>query len=82
MTDETSKQTKQTELSERLAVLKKNKAFIIGASILAFLVFSAIFAKFVARYDQDFADYESVSSSPSSKYWFGTDSSGRDVYSK
>ena len=39
MTDETAKQAKQTELSERLAVLKKNKAFIVGASILAFCLF-------------------------------------------
>jgi peptide/nickel transport system permease protein len=82
VTDETAKQTKQTELSERLAVLKKNKAFIVGVSILAFWVFSAIFGKLIARYDQDFMDYESINSAPSLKYWFGTDSNGRDVFSR
>ena len=60
MTDETAKQAQQTVLSERLAVLKKNKAFIVGASILGFWVFSAIFGKFIARYDQDFMDYEYI----------------------
>jgi len=82
MTDETAKQAQQTVLSERLAVLRKNKAFIIGASILGFWVFSAIFGKLIARYDQDFMDYEFINSAPSGKYWFGTDSNGRDVYSR
>ena len=41
MTDETAKQAKQTELSERLAVLKKNKAFIVGSSITNNLGFDA-----------------------------------------
>jgi len=82
MTDETAEQAKQTELSERLAVLKKNKAFIVGASILAFWIISAVFGKLIARYDQDFSDYESISSAPSLKYWFGTDSNGRDVFSR
>jgi len=82
MTDETAKQAQQTVLSERLAVLKKNKAFIVGVSILGFWVFSAIFGKLIARYDQDFMDYEYINSAPSGKYWFGTDSNGRDVYSR
>ena len=82
MSDETAKQAQQTVLSERLAVLKKNKAFIVGASILGFWVFSAIFGKLIARYDQDFMDYEYINSAPSLKYWFGTDSNGRDVYSR
>ena len=67
MTDKTAKQAKQTELSERLAVLKKNKAFIVGASILAFWIISAVFGKLIARYDQDFMDYESINSAPSLK---------------
>ena len=82
MTDESSKQAQQTVLSERLAVLRKNKAFIVGAAILGFWVFSAIFGKLIARYDQDFMDYEYINSAPSGKYWFGTDSNGRDVYSR
>jgi len=82
VTDETAKQTKQTELSERLAVLKRNKAFIVGAAILCFWALSAIFGKLIARYDQDFMDYEYINSAPSGKYWFGTDSNGRDVYSR
>jgi peptide/nickel transport system permease protein len=45
-------------------------------------VFSAIFGKLIARYDQDFMDYEYINSAPSGKYWFGTDSNGRDVYSR
>lgn len=82
MTDETSKQAQQTVLSERLAELKKHKAFIVGVAILFFWVFSAIFGKLIARYDQDFMDYEAINSAPSLKYWFGTDSNGRDVYSR
>lgn len=82
MTEDISKQAQQTVFKERIVVLKKNKAFIVGVSILGFWIFSAIFGKLIARYDQDFMDYEAINSAPSLKYWFGTDSNGRDVFSR
>ena len=82
MKDTTNSEAKKLVLAERLVVLKKNKAFVVGASILGFWIFCSIFSKFMVRFDQDAMDFEAINSPPSLKYWFGTDSTGRDVYSR
>ena len=82
MKDSTNSDAKKVVLAERLAVLKKNKAFVVGASILGFWIFCSIFSKFMVRFDQDAMDFESINSPPSLRYCFGTDSTGRDVYSR
>jgi len=80
--DSNNSEAKKLVLVERLAVLKKNKAFVVGASILGFWIFCSIFSKFMVRFDQDAMNFEAINSPPSLKYWFGTDSTGRDVYSR
>lgn len=67
---------------ERMDLIKKNKAFIVGSAILAVWVFCAIFGNLVAPFKADDSDYEFVSSPPSMAHFFGTDSSGQDVFSR
>ena len=67
---------------ERLALLRGNKAFIIGVSILGFWVLCAIFGKYVTPFKADDQNYEFVSAPPNGTYWFGTDPNGQDVFSR
>ena len=67
---------------ERLALLRSNKAFIIGTSILGFWILCAIFGKFVTPFAVDEQNYEFVSVAPNGTYWFGTDPNGQDVFSR
>jgi peptide/nickel transport system permease protein len=66
---------------ERLALLRSNKAFIIGVSILGFWVLCAIFGKYVTPFKIDDTNYD-VSVPPNGTYWFGTEANGWDVFSR
>jgi len=67
---------------ERFRLLRSNKAFVVGAIILTFWVFCAIFGKLIARYPINQMDFEATYSPPSAKYWFGTDQLGQDIFSR
>ena len=67
---------------ERMDLLKKNKAFIVGSAILSIWLFCAIFGNLIAPFKADDSDYEFVSKSPSWTHLFGTDGSGQDVFSR
>ncbi len=82
MNDSTQSTPKDTVTQERIAVLRKNKAFIVGSSILIFWIICAIFGKLIARYEIDQMDFEATYAAPSGKYWFGTDGLGQDIFSR
>ena len=82
MNDSTQSTPKDTVAQERVAILLKNKAFIIGSSILIFWIICAIFGKLIARYEIDQMDFEATYAAPSGKYWFGTDGLGQDIFSR
>ena len=73
---------------ERLQLLYRSPAFVIGMIIVAFWIFSGLFPDLVARYDPlnpvRTADGSILGGRlpPSSEAWFGTDQTGRDVYSR
>lgn len=54
----------------------------IGTVMLLLIALSAIFAPWVAPYDPNFQDFESVLLPPGFAHLFGTDSLGRDVFSR
>lgn len=54
----------------------------IGAAILAVLVLAAILAPLIAPYGQNELDFNNILSGPSGSHFFGTDSAGRDVFSR
>ena len=59
-----------------------NRLFYIGASIAAVVILMAIFAPLIATHDVTVQDLANRFASPSSAHWFGTDSLGRDVFSR
>lgn len=59
-----------------------NRLFYIGASIAAIFILMAIFAPFIATHDVIAQDLSNRFASPSADHWFGTDSLGRDVFSR
>jgi peptide/nickel transport system permease protein len=73
---------------ERLRLLYRSPAFVIGALIVAFWIFCGLFPDVLARYDPlnpvrlDDGTILGARLPPSSHAWFGTDQIGRDVYSR
>jgi peptide/nickel transport system permease protein len=54
----------------------------VGAGILGFLVLVAVFAPLIAPYGQNQLDFDNILSAPSLTHLMGTDSTGRDVFSR
>src|SRR5436305_2382991 len=59
-----------------------NRLTIIGLAIVAVLVFVALFAPWIAPYDVGATDLSMRYLPPSVTHWFGTDSTGRDIFSR
>jgi peptide/nickel transport system permease protein len=53
-----------------------------GLVVIVVMLFASIFAKYVAPYDPVVIDFTSILSPPSWEHWMGTDSFGRDVYTR
>jgi peptide/nickel transport system permease protein len=73
------------EESRRRYVVRKllrSPTFLIGAGILLFWVFMALFSTRVTRYAPGVIDPYHTLTGPSVQHWFGTDDSGRDVLSR
>jgi len=62
--------------------LLRNKAAIMGLIIILVLIFSAIFAEVVAPYAYDEQNLRDRFLAPSTAHIFGTDSYGRDIFSR
>ena len=60
----------------------KNANLIVGILLLSILVFVAIFADVIAPYNYNTATLKDRLQGPNSTHWFGTDSYGRDVFSR
>jgi peptide/nickel transport system permease protein len=59
-----------------------NRLTIIGLAIVAIMVLVAIFAPWIATYDVGATDLSMRYLAPSAAHWFGTDSTGRDIFSR
>jgi peptide/nickel transport system permease protein len=62
--------------------LFKNKAAIIGLSIILFLLLCAIFAPLITSYEYDEQELKNMLQSPSREHLFGTDEFGRDLFTR
>ena len=70
---------------ERLDQLRRNKAFIVGVLILGFWTLCALFGHLLVRINPDELGYligVENDLAPNATNWFGTDSNGRDVFSR
>ncbi len=62
--------------------LRKNKLTILGLILALLLVFSAIFAPFICRYEYEDQDLRNAFQYPSFKHLLGTDNYGRDIFTR
>ena len=73
---------KNGQLRDICRRLKRNRLAMVGLVILILIVLVAIFADVIAPYPYDLQNYSDVKQWPSSKYIFGTDNFGRDIFSR
>lgn len=65
-----------------LARLKEDKLAVIGMVIFLIIVLAAIFAPVIAPYSYKDQDLQNMRALPSLEHIFGTDSLGRDIFSR
>jgi len=78
------KPKKKSGVAEVWRRYKKSKLAVLGLAILCVILFFAIFANFIADYE-DRAITQNTSERlqpPSSSHWFGTDEYGRDIFAR
>src|SRR2546421_11045602 len=59
-----------------------NRLAIVGLVIVVIFVCVAIFAPWIAHYDVGATNLSVRYMAPSAAHWFGTDSTGRDIFSR
>ena len=59
-----------------------NRLTIVGLLIVTLLVFVALFAPWIATHDVGQTNLTMRYLAPSREFWFGTDSTGRDIFSR
>ena len=80
-----SEEQQKNILSKVLEVLKtmaSRPSGFIGLCILVFHILLAFLSPYLAPYDYKAIDPTLMLQAPSSEYWFGTDSLGRDVFTR
>lgn len=60
----------------------KNKVALVGLVVVLVLILSSIFAPALAPYDYTKVDPINAMAPPSAEHWFGTDTYGRDMFSR
>ena len=68
--------------AERFALLRRNPAFFVGSVLLAIWIFAALVGEFLVPIKPEELDFMATDMGPSSAHWFGTDTLGRDVFSR
>jgi peptide/nickel transport system permease protein len=69
-------------LREALVFARQRPLGAVGAIIIGLMIAAAVLAGFVSPYDPLAIDYGKMLQAPSSFHWFGTDSFGRDVFTR
>ncbi len=67
---------------ELLRELFRQPLFIVGLLILSFWIICAIFGNSIVPYSPYAQNLLNINKAPSSAHWFGTDSLGRDMFSR
>jgi len=75
-------QKSQSLWSDAFDRLKKNKLAVISGFILIALIVLAILAPWIAPHSYSYQNLELGAVGPSSTYWLGTDTLGRDQFSR
>jgi ABC-type dipeptide/oligopeptide/nickel transport system permease subunit len=62
--------------------LARDRVAATAGLVLTVIVFAALFAPWIAPYDPYFTDLTKVMRPPDAEHWFGTDNTGRDIFSR
>ncbi|WP_138160606.1 ABC transporter permease [Peptoniphilus catoniae] len=62
--------------------IKRDKIAIVCLIFIILLIIVAVFAPFIAPYDQSYQDTSSINLGPCSEHLLGTDEFGRDIFSR
>lgn len=81
-TPKPAKKKKQTQFSQIMGRLSKNKVAMGGLIVLIIIILSAIFAPLIAPYDPNYMDYTALNQTPSAAHIMGCDNLGRDIFSR
>lgn len=68
--------------NKKIPLLKKSMSINIGVTLILIMLILAIFPQFIATQSYTECSFEDMLQPPSSKHLFGTDSYGRDVFSR
>src|SRR5262249_43113969 len=78
--------TESTSRARRNPVLREIGSWSLslkfGTAIVSIIVLAAIFAPWIAPYDPDAQDFDALLMPPGWTHLFGTDSLGRDIFSR
>ncbi len=80
--DPESKRKKTTYWKDVWRNFKKNKAAFISLFIIAFLVLFVLIGPGMNPFDYRSNDYSAINCPPDSVHWFGTDTMGRDIWTR
>jgi ABC-type dipeptide/oligopeptide/nickel transport system permease subunit len=80
-TEEPYEPSRATRLFILWRKLKKSRLAAVGGGIVLLAIIVAVLAPVIAPYDPQRMFYGEERLPPSTKFWFGTDSGGRDVFS-
>jgi glutathione transport system permease protein len=61
---------------------RRKRVALIAGGVIVLIVLAAVFAPLIAPYDPATPDYDNVLAGPSLLHLFGTDSYGRDIFSR
>lgn len=67
---------------EALKRLMRDKTAVVGMIIIFFLLAVGLLAPWIAPYDYQMQDYTAILEGPNAQHWFGTDGTGRDIFSR
>ena len=62
--------------------LLRRKSAVFGFAVIVLFVLAAVFAPLIAPYDPTQQSWGAIRKAPSLQHWFGTDESGRDLFSR
>ena len=79
---EIKKQNKSSLAKRSLQKFFSNKLAIVGLVIVILMILSAVFAPLLATFDPNKIDMSKLNQAPGGEHIFGTDSTGRDLYSR
>lgn len=75
----------QASASKAWFRFSRNKLSVVGLAMVLSVVLAAVFAKQIVPYPDHigaFVDFANASQAPSAAHWFGTDTAGRDIFSR